>query len=329
MPEPRKIWITWEKQRRSLELARALGCDLYIFDFDGILRYPRCIYNTVRVLISSSAKIVFVQNPSMVLAATACIFRLVSERKVIVDRHTTFRLNKQRKASLDWFIFDVLNNFTIEFAHLTIVTNKYLARVVRKKHGSPYVLPDKLPDLVKTQHVQLEGEFNIFMISSFGKDEPVAEAINAAGKLKEQGVRLYISGNANKLDAATKDEAPDNVVFTGFLSEQDFVNHVYSADAVMALTTADHCMLCGCYEAVAARRPLITTDKLALKEYFSGSIFVDNTSEGISYGIKSMILFYDYYLNNVFVLNNRISAEWSLKYEDLQARLADFVFSGE
>ncbi|MFW6101738.1 MAG: hypothetical protein ACOC90_10160, partial [Bacteroidota bacterium] len=266
MYEPEKVWIAWEVQRRTMELSKALGCDLHIFDFEGILRYPRCIYNTLKVLISSQGKIVFVQNPSMILAATACIFKFISKQAVIIDRHTTFRLNKQRTVSLDWMVFDLLNNFTIKHADLTIVTNEYLAGVVRDMGGRPYVLPDKLPDLKKSRTIQLEG-FSIFMISSFGGDEPVAEAIVAAGMLEEEGVRLYISGNPNKLDPATRKNSPGNVIFTGFLSEQDFMDHVYTADAVMTLTTADYCMLCGCYEAVAAGRPLITSDKQVLLQY--------------------------------------------------------------
>src|SRR6056297_2216212 len=118
-----KVWITWEKQRRSIELSKALDCDLYLFDFKGKLRYPKCIYNTLKVLISTPGNTLFVQNPSMILASMACLFKFVSKKKVIVDRHTTFRINKERKASLDWLIFDVLNKFTLKIADLNIVTN--------------------------------------------------------------------------------------------------------------------------------------------------------------------------------------------------------------
>lgn len=316
-----RIWIAWEKQRRSMELSKVLDCDLYIFDFNGILRYPKCIYNTLKVLISSSFKIVFVQNPSMVLAATVCIFKLVSKKKVIVDRHTTFRLNKQRKVSLDWLIFDVLNNFTIKFVDLTIITNTYLAEIVREKRGNPYVLPDKLPDLVKKQQVQLGEGFNVFMISSFGNDEPIAEAIKAAERLRKLDVKLYISGNPDKLDTIRKDYAPDNIVFTGFLDEQDFVNHVCSADAVMALTTADHCMLCGCYEAVAAEKPLITSNKEVLRQYFYGSIFVDNTVEGITHGIFELIENYDFWVKHATILKKEIERTWSKNFNDFTEKI--------
>ena len=64
---------------------------------------------------------------------------------------------------------------------------------------------------------------------------------------------------------------------------------IYSVDAVMALTTAEHCMLCGCYEAVSAEKPLITSNTKVLVEYFKNAIFVDNSPEQIATAIKEAI----------------------------------------
>ncbi|MDZ7833627.1 MAG: glycosyltransferase [Desulfobacterales bacterium] len=322
MSEPGKVWITWERQRRSIELAGILGCDLYVFDFEGRSRYPKCIYNTLKVFLFSRYKIVFVQNPSMLLAALACLFKWVTRRRIIVDRHTNFRINKQRIVSSDWMVFDLLNNFTIKNADLTIVTNEYLAGIVRDMGGRAYVLPDKLPDLKKSRDIQLEG-FSIFMISSFGGDEPVAEAIVAAGKLEEEGVKLYISGNSKKLDPAIRKKSQGNVTFTDFLSEQDFTDHVYAADAIMALTTADYCMLCGCYEAVAAGRPLITSDKQVLRQYFTGSVFVENSADGICNGIIELMEDYEICLNNVAILKEKINSEWEQKFSGFKEKIGN------
>src|SRR6056297_491763 len=105
MSDPGKVWITWEKQRRSFELAKALGCELYVFDYDGRLRYPRCIYNTMKILISNRHKIIFVQNTSMILATISCLLGIILRGKVVVDRHTTFDLHRRRKFFWDWLIF--------------------------------------------------------------------------------------------------------------------------------------------------------------------------------------------------------------------------------
>ena len=44
------IWITWERQRRSVELAKVLGAKLYIFENDGMFRYLKCIYKTFSIV---------------------------------------------------------------------------------------------------------------------------------------------------------------------------------------------------------------------------------------------------------------------------------------
>lgn len=321
MTDSDNLWITWEKQRRSIELSRVLGCKLYIISFKGKLRYPKCIYKTLKVLISNPKKIVFVQNPSMILAATACFYKLLFDRVIIVDRHSNFRLNQQRTSTLDWMVFDVLHKFTLKKADLTIVTNKYLADIVEKIGGRAHVLPDKLPTIIPTRRGGLGEEFNIFLISSFGSDEPIIEALGAARRLISYGVKLIVSGNIDKLDNSVKSSAPPNVIFTGFLCEEDFVNYIYAVDAVMVLTTNDFCMLCGCYEAVAARKPLITSNKTVLREYFSGSLFVDNTNEDISRGVKDLMFYYDSYLRNAFILKDKIDNIWPDKYDMLKKRL--------
>ena len=64
---------------------------------------------------------------------------------------------------------------------------------------------------------------------------------------------------------------------------------LFSVDAVMVLSTAIHTMLCGCYEALGAEKPLITSNQIVLREYFSGAVFVENTTIGISNGIKEIL----------------------------------------
>lgn len=313
-----RVWITWETQRRSYELAKILNCKFYLFEYEGVLRYLRSIVNTLRVFANKSTNIIFVQNPSMVLATLACIYRIITKKKVIVDRHTTFRLDKKNDYGLGYLIFSLLNNFTIKKADLTIVTNNHLASIVEQMKGKAYILPDKLPDLLQTEHVGLKKGFNLLLITSYGEDEPIQEALIAAEKMMNHELRLYISGNCNKLKDTIKQKASSNVFFTGYLKENDYINLVFAVDAIMVLTTANSCMLCGCYEAVAARKPLITSDKKVLQEYFKGSVFVDNTSEGIVSGIKDLMINYNKYANNAVHLKDNINKEWQHSFNELE-----------
>ena len=58
-----------------------------------------------------------------------------------------------------------------------------------------------------------------------------------------------------------------------------------AADLVIVLTTSDHCMLCGCYEDVAAQKPQITSDKHEMRIYCAGADFIDNAPNEIARNI--------------------------------------------
>lgn len=316
------LWVSWETQRRSIELARHFGCDLFIFEHIGWLRYPKCLWQTLTVFFKKKPRVLFVQNPSMFLATVACLLGMVSSSFVIVDRHTTFLLNeKDKKVTLRNILFKILHRFTLKYADLTIVTNDFLAGLVRSSNGRAFVLPDKLPDLKITEKVKLKGDKNIFLISSFNSDEPVEEVLSAMSLLKHENTFLYISGNYKKLDKSIRDNAPSNVVFTGFLSYEDFVNLLFSVDIVMALTTSTHCMLCGCYEAVSAEKPLITSKQKELEDYFIGAVFVDNTKNDICHAIKKIMGDIEGYNNKILLLKDNVSSYWAQECRCLEEYL--------
>jgi len=324
----KRIWITWENQRRSIVLAKKFGCVLHLIEERGVWRYPKSIFRTLRVISEERPAILFVQNPSMILAAVACVCRIIVRIPLIVDRHTTFLLNKKDWSSIKTFIFNVLHRFTIRHADITIVTNNYLATLVQGLGGEPFVLPDMIPELHHTRVETLKGKFNILVISSFASDEPIQEVLVAAGQFENEGIQIHITGNFRKLDDAVLRSAPSNVVFTGFLDEQDYINMLFSVDAIMVLTTSDACMLCGCYEAISAGRPLITSDKEVLKDYFTEAVFVDNTVRGIADCIRKVFERKSYYEDGIARLRARLVPEWESRYEDLEGRIQALIDTG-
>ena len=315
-----KIWITWETQRRSIELSKALNCKLYIFDIEGIFRYPISIVKTLFVLFSKRPRLLFIQNPSMILATLACLYGKFTKVSVIVDRHTTFKLNQPQSGSLSIWIFMHLHYYTLRTADLTIVTNDFLADLVKKAKGNPVVLPDILPDITTTRTIKLQGKKNILLISSFGKDEPIDEVIDAA-KLIPPDYHIYITGNYRKKYCSLPD-LPLNVTLTGFIPESDFFAYLHSVDIVMALTTADYCMLCGCYEAVAAEKPLITSDKQVLRDYFKSAVIVDNKPESIANAVNTIIANEDSFKTNASLLKKDLEKEWSLLFNETNKKIS-------
>ena len=318
----KRIWITWEYQRRSVELSKHFGCRLYIFEHQGLMRYFKCIRDTVLALSRERPAVLYVQNPSMILAALACLYQSLFGTPVVVDRHTTFLLSRKYRNTPRIILYKLLNLYTVRCAELTIVTNTFLAELVESMGGRSFVLPDKLPELIFTQKIALEGRSNLLMISSFGNDEPVEQVINAMDKLQVEGVSIYITGNYRKKFSDSDIELwPANVHCTGFLPEQDFLNYLYSVDAVIVLTTSDYCMLCGCYEAVSSKKPLITSDKDVLSDYFRGAVFVDNSESGIYNAIIEVLGNLVNYKDKIVLAHANITSIWNAQAKKLEYRL--------
>lgn len=320
----KRLWIAWERQRRSVELAECFNCQLCIIEHNGMFRYVRSIAETLKILTQQKPEMLFVQNPSMVLAALACLYGKAVGLPVVVDRHSTFMLSRAYRKTPRIILFRFLHKLTIFMAHLTIVTNNYLAEIVEEIGGRAFVLPDKLPRLDKSERLSLKGTSNLLLISSFGLDEPIEAVLSAMKQHEEAGTHLYITGNDSKLDERVKDKAPANVTFTGFMEEQRFVDMLFSVDAVMALTTSEYCMLCGCYESISAGTPLVTSDKRVLRGYFESAVFVDNTPEGISDGIFNILADLGNFKARTEALKQSISVDWGERAQALDALLESY-----
>nr|WP_282562652.1 glycosyltransferase [Marinobacter panjinensis] len=198
--------------------------------------------------------------------------KLIFRFPLIVDRHTNFRLGKG--ISLNpaiWFVI-LCSEFSLKVADLTIVTNEFLKNVVEKKGGRAIVLHDKIPELKQdAQSLELPGKVNILFVCTFSPDEPYLEVIKAAEQLPNDYCVL-ITGNYEKagLDPSS-DFIANNVRLLGFVSSNAYDAYVQYCDMMMVLTTSEWVLVCGGYEAMAAGKPLITSDTMTLKAFYGQS----------------------------------------------------------
>lgn len=310
----KRVWITWERQRRSVELAHELGCQLFVLDYEGIMRYPKCIVNTLLILLQTKPEILFVQNPSMILASLCSIYRIISKTPLVVDRHTTFLLNKPVMYDIKTIVFKFLHRLTIRIADITIVTTNHLASIVSKLKGRSIVLPDKLPILMKTKDITLAGKHNLLLVSSFAEDEPIEEVLEAIKNIGDDSIYLYVTGNFKKFYKSKYYSADKNIVFTGYVDDETYVNMLFAVDVVMVFTTADDCMLCGCYEAISAGKPLLTSKKESLIEYFEGAYFVENNRVEIANGITDLIAEINVYNDRILFRKEQLLSKWRLQH---------------
>lgn len=314
--QQKRIWIAWERQRRSLELSKSFQCKLFLVLENGLLRYPISIAKTFLIIARERPSVLFVQNPSMILTLLAtCCFRLFFKYTVIVDRHSNFLLTKKDANFIADLFFHFISYLTIKYAEMTIVTNEDLANVVEVLGGRARVLPDKIPQLLPSEKiVKLKGQKNILVISSFAGDEPIGEIAEAAADFAGKNIYFYFSGNYKKYHDISVFDNKYNVVLTGYLSDQDFVDLLFSVDIIIVLTTIPFTLLCGCYESVAAEKPFITSDTKALRSLFEGGIFVDNTSKSIIDSVELLSKDINNSTQKIKLLKNSMNSKWNEKF---------------
>jgi len=319
----RVIWITWENQRRSVELASALGAKLFLLAQSSsdipnrALRYTWLSLKTLRAIWSASPRLVFAQNPSLFLAALLCVTRKLLNFKLIVDRHSSFKFDKS--GSFKWKLFHAVSWFTIRNADLTVVTNAFLAGVVRDNGGRPFVLQDKLPTLTTGRASKLPNLCNAVMICGFGEDEPVLEMIEAARNLP-LGWHLSITGKPSAyIQAWLKENVlPEQVEFCGFLPERDYQTLLRSADLLITLTRNEHTLNCGAYEATTLGKPMVLSNTRAIREYFNkGAEYCNPNSDSISAALLRATQNKSRLADEATLLRSELNSSWLHKFADL------------
>lgn len=323
------IWITWERQRRSVTLAECLGARLYVLldRSDRIplraVRYLYLLLRTVLVLLRERPAVCCCQNPSMVLAVWLGLLKPLFRYRLIVDRHSNFNL--QGHTGLKWRAFDALSNLSLRLADLTIVTNEFLASQVRLAGGEAFVLQDKVPPMTEGTVDRLEGTRNIVFVCSFDEDETVNEALEAASGL-DPSWRMYVTGNYRRhlVRLPRLGNPPPTVRLTGFLSEAAYQTLLRTADAVLALTTHDHTLMCVAYEAVALGKPIVASNTEAMRSYFhKGFVFTQNSPTGIGNALRDVIDRQRELEVDLVALRQELESDWQKRFKCLLQRIYD------
>ena len=320
----KSIWITWERQRRSVELAKAFRVMYYelLRTSDDIplalIRYFLLSLKTILIIFRERPEIIFAQNPSIILASLLCTLKKVGKYKLVIDRHSNFKLDSFEDKRLKWLFFHYLSKYSVRIADLTIVTNEYLCRLVNSWHGRGFILQDKLPGLKEGECIELAGDINAVFISTFSPDEPIEEVISAAQKLDNTCV-VYFTGNHKRYKRVIDiDRLSDNIVFTGFLPEKEYQSLLSSADLLIVFTMQEHTLNCGAYEGIALGKPLVVSDTKAIRNYFNKGViyskpFAKSIEQAIRVGIKNR----EVLKGQVACLREELTVDWDQRFKNL------------
>jgi glycosyltransferase involved in cell wall biosynthesis len=310
------LWMAWERQRRSTTLAKELGADLYQLEskLPRLMRYTALSLKTIQILFHKKYAYIFAQNPSVVLCLLIIFLKTcLNKSKVIIDSHTPYL----KLGGIKKIVFNLITKIVYRGADLVIVTNRDLKSQYEQLYSKTkfYVLPDKIPEFGDFKPFKFENKINILLICTYAEDEPYVEAFKA---MKGLNATLYVTGNKRKVSPEALNLKPENVILTDYLSESEYISIINSVDIVMDLTEIENCMVCGAYEALAAGKPIILSNKKVLREYFNeGVIHTRNDAENIAKSIHLAIENLEHLRERIRGLRSKRIKEWSEQWSDL------------
>lgn len=303
---------------RSQVFARELGIQQLFFIQATLKRgiwvapfkYLIQTIKTIQLLLREKPSLIFVQSPPSLAVWTVYFYSLFTGCQYLIDAHSAALLSPV------WMNPKWLNRLAARRALATIVTNEHLEEIILQWGAKSLVIRDIPTAFHKGSAPNLDADFNITVVNSFGPDEPLSEILEAARSLPE--IRFYVTGRKRPSHQELISNAPENVSFTDFLPNDQYYALLASSQAILCLTTRDHTMQRGACEALWIGKPVITSDWPLLREYFyQGAIHVDNTTYGIQAGIAQLITAHTRYVKDLLALQALRKQEWLAKKAEL------------
>jgi glycosyltransferase involved in cell wall biosynthesis len=295
--------IVWAESSRVAEtLAHRLDAEFHVIrcerkrGFARLVQYVDLARATRTILEQSDPDVVVVQNPP--IHAVSVVARHCRERRaaLVIDAHTG------AFASQGLLAGSYRRRF-VRFAHdalVTLIHNEGLVPTAEELGIRYLVLEMAVPQPPEVEPEQFPGPA-VAVVCGYGRDEPVAQVLAAAARLPE--VTFHMTG---RYPQSAYRQSPAayrrNVVFTGFLVDNDYWRLLKGADVVLVLTTREATILSGAYEGLAVGKPLVLSRTETLARAFpKGAVLVDNRAEAIADGIR-------YALDSAEELKNRVAA---------------------
>jgi len=283
-------------------------------------KYLSQTIKTLRILFRERSATVFVMTPPVFACVPAWVYCKITGASFVIDAHTGAFLDPRWKRAL------FVHRWFSRAAIATLVTNEYMRNIVKTWHAEAIVVRDVPVRFAEPALTKLEGACNMTLVSTFTRDEPIEMFFKAAKELPD--ISFHVTGNYRRADQRVLALKPENVRLTGFLADSDYVGLLLASDAVMSLTTLDHTMQRGAYEAVYLGRPVITSDFDLLKRHFyKGAVHVGNSVDSIVAGVHAMCENRTRLRSEVEELRKERLQDWSRVEADLRLLTAERSWS--
>jgi glycosyltransferase involved in cell wall biosynthesis len=273
------------------------------------LRYPIQAWKTWRLLRRERPDVVYVQNPPIFAVMVAYLYARLHGAQYVIDSHTSAFIAPRWQWSLG------LLRTLARRALAMIVHNQSQAQIVRD-WGIRYVVIGFLAgDYPPGSPYPMDGngagarKSNVTVVSTYELDEPLDVVFEAARQMP--GVSFYITGDPRRADPQLLAQKPDNCHLTGFVPYDLYIGLLRQSGAILDLTTRNHTLLMGGFEAVSLGTPLVTSDWPILREYFSrGTVHVANSVEGVREGVRYALEHEETLRREMADLKADLEAEW-------------------
>jgi glycosyltransferase involved in cell wall biosynthesis len=281
------VFVTWYPYcRRSDVLAEQIGARSHLVHYlkfkvpyQAPLKYFLQALRTLWLVMRARPSLVLVANPPVIAPMVVWLVSTLMRYRYVIDAHSgAFQHTR-------WMWSLPLQRFLTRRALATIVTNDHMGGIVGSWGGKAVKVQDLALPLDPGGRSTPSGRFHVVYVCTHSVDEPVAAVVEAARRLPD--VRFSFTGDPSYAPRGFREGLPSNVRLTGFVPEEDYLALLRGADAILVLTSEDHTMQRGGYEAVALEKPLITSDWPLLREVFSrGTLHVDNSAAGIAAAVR-------------------------------------------
>ena len=244
---------------RTRWLPVILRAKLYLLT--GAPPYLRQVANTVRAILGNKPKLVIAELPQGPLLLLLSILKFIFRFKLVVDVHTAFLIYD------DWKEVLLNKPFTplLQSADLIIVHNSEIFKLLPKHLTKRAILVYDPPrKLIKSQD---ESDY-ILLPASWRSDEPLEYILEEflAANIKTP---LVITGDYRRRGHIyQKYRNVPRIVFTGYLSNEEYLTILSKARAVIVATTREYTLLSAGWEAIYAEKIAIVSETKTLKRLF-------------------------------------------------------------
>ena len=276
------IFITWYPYcRRSDALGAQLNARSYLIHYFRFkdprvapMKYLLQALKTGQVLLKHRPGGVLVATPPVVAPLVIWLGSIFLRYRIVIDAHS----GAFQHSRWNWAL--PLQRFLSRRASLTLVTNEHMAAQVRSWGAQAHLVQDLALDLNTRGPAVTRERFHVVYICTYSSDEPIEAVKEAARCLPD--VDFSITGDPSYAASGFRQGLTSNVHLKGFMRDEDYLELLRGADAILVLTKENHTMQRGGYEAMALEKPLVTSRWPLLEEVFSkGTEHVDNSPKEI------------------------------------------------